>query len=106
MIFAVKHDGSEKMIELNFIESHIIVWKKDALVKKYHLKMIDRVIGSFNYDEIIIEFKDESSSMICSAVYQAQRDIIVKVLAFAVEDLNFQLDRLQNKITFPNFALN
>lgn len=89
MIFVVRHDGVEKMIELNFIESHIIVWKKDQLMKKYHLKMIDRVRGSYNYDEVIIEFKDEGRSMICSAVYQAQRDIIVKVLAFAVEDLNF-----------------
>jgi hypothetical protein len=65
MIFAVKHGSIDKMLEIDFIESLLIVKQKDSLIKKYHLKMITRVINAFKYDEFIIEFKDEAKSMVC-----------------------------------------
>lgn len=65
MIFAIKNEGKSKMLELDFIESLLIVKTKDKLVKKHHLKMVKRIIPSFKYDEFLIEFRDEHKGMIC-----------------------------------------
>jgi len=51
------------MLEIDFIDSLLIVYAKDKLIKKYHFKMIKRILLSNIYDEFFIEFWDEKQSM-------------------------------------------
>lgn len=71
MIFAIKHGGKNKMLEIDFIDSLLIVFSKDKILKRYHFKMIKRILPSDIYDEYFIEFRDEKVSMQCISIYQS-----------------------------------
>lgn len=51
------------MLEIDFIDSLLIVYSKDKIQKKHHFKMIKRILLSNIYDEFFIEFRDEKTSM-------------------------------------------
>jgi len=48
------------MIELNFIDDTLNDRWKDHSCHSYHISMVQKVIKGFKYDEIIIEFQNDS----------------------------------------------
>ena len=72
------------MIELNFIDDTLNDRWKDHSCHSYHISMVQKVIKGFKYDEIIIEFQNDSKPISYFATFPLQRDFIVEMINFAV----------------------
>ena len=86
-----------KIMEIDFVNKSIIFSFKDHNRKEYSMSQIVNVIQGVRHDEFVIEFNNKHKKVL-QAVYQAQRDLIVKLLIFASESgvNNEHLDEIDN----------
>ena len=82
------------MLELNFVENVMLDRFKDHISRSYHLYMIKRVVKGFKYDELFIEFNNDSP-VTYYASFPLQRDFIVEVINLALDEIKYL--NLKNK---------
>lgn len=74
-----------KIIELNFVENVLNYRFKDHNIRQYHFSMITKVVKSYKYDELIVEFNNDKP-MTLYASYPLQRDFIVEIISYAIQE--------------------
>lgn len=77
-------NNTHKLLEIDFTNSIITLSFKDHEYTEYSFKQIKNVVQHSNHDDFVIEF-DSSEKKNLRTVYQAQRDLIVKILIYASE---------------------
>ena len=86
MLFAIKEKDQHIMLEIDFIRRAIIFRSKDHDRTEYSFKQIMCVLQGKDHDQFIIEFNIKHVKKYeLEAIYQGQRDLIVKILIYASE---------------------
>jgi hypothetical protein len=86
LVFVVGEGEDTLMLEIDFVRKVIIFRQKDHDKIEYAFHQISWVMQGRDHDQFILEFNiSKSKPKILEAVYQGQRDLIVKVLIFAWE---------------------
>ena len=82
------------MLELNFVENVMLDRFKDHISRSYHFSMIKRVTKGFRYDELNIEFNNDSP-ITYFASFPLQREFIFDVISLAIDEIKLQ--NIRNK---------
>lgn len=84
MIFSIAEKDTVMMLELNFITETITFREKDHNHKDYSFSQIKNVLQGVDHDKFIVEFNSGKQKMrTFEAIYQGQRDLIIKCLIYA-----------------------
>ena len=89
LIFVVRQNDEQRIIELNFVEDILFDRYKDHCQRSYHFSMIKRVNKTVEDDGFIIEFNNETFCY--SALVPGQRDYIVAMITVAMEESQISL---------------
>ena len=84
MLFSISEKDTILMLEIDFVKETITFHQKDHDMKEYGFSQIKNVLQGREHDQLMIEFNfGKKNWKSFEAVYQGQRDHIVKILLYA-----------------------